>query len=85
MVDAAVRHVQEEANNPRAFPESVPDFPAAITCGKFAKPGRSLYTKGAPLSHSTVPNATLRLSRDDLLLIPERDSLLHVGTLRQHL
>ena len=77
MVAMAVRHVQEEARayNTEPAPVSVPDSPGAIPFGKLVRPGKPLFTKGVPLSHSAIPSATLRLSQDDMLLIPERSRL----------
>ena len=77
MVATAVRRIQEEvrANHPEAAPASVPDFPGALPSGKFIRPGKPLFAKGVPLAHSAIPTATLRLSQDDMLLVPERSRL----------
>ena len=74
MVATAVHRIQEEARayNPEAAPESVPNFPGAFPPGKFVRLGKPVFTKGLPLSHLAIPSATLRLSQDDMLLIPER-------------
>ena len=52
-----------------------PNFPGALLSGKFIMPGKPLFTKGVPVSHLAIPSATLRLSQDDMLLIPERSCL----------
>ena len=76
MVAMAVSRVQDtRPYNPEACPESVPDFPGAFPPGKFVRPGKPAFTKGLPLSHSAIPSATLCLSQDDMLLIPERSRL----------
>ena len=77
MVAKAVRRVQEEARayNPEPAPASVLGSPGAIHSAKLARPGKSLFRKGVPLSHSAIPSATPRLSQDDTLLIPERSQL----------
>ena len=54
---------------------SVPDFPGAFPPGRFVRPGKPAFTRGLPLSHSAIPTATLRLSQDDMLLLPERSRL----------
>ena len=74
MMAATMCHVQEEARaqNPEAAPGSLPDIPGVLPCGKFVRQGKSLFTKGAPLSNSAIPSTTLCISQDDLLLIPER-------------
>ena len=73
MMAATMCHVQEEArvHNPEAAPGSLLDIPGVIPCGKFVRQGKSLFTKGAPLSHLATPSTTLCISQDDLL-IPER-------------
>ena len=77
MVAAAVRRIQEEAraDNPEASLGSVPDFPGAFPPGRFVRPGKPAFTRGLPLSHSAIPSATLRLSQDDMLLLPDRSRL----------
>ena len=77
MVATAVRRVQEEARacNTEATPQSVLDFPGALPSRKLFRPGKPLFMKGVPLSHLAIPSATLHLSQDDMLLIPERSCL----------
>ena len=52
-------------------PGSVPDFPSALACGKFLKPDKLPFAKKAVMVHETIPNSSLSLSWEDLLLVQE--------------
>eukprot|EP00745_Piridium_sociabile_P014361 TRINITY_DN2118_c0_g1_i8.p3 TRINITY_DN2118_c0_g1~~TRINITY_DN2118_c0_g1_i8.p3 ORF type:complete len:725 (-),score=84.24 TRINITY_DN2118_c0_g1_i8:3056-5230(-) len=74
-----IRGINREETSPPPNPASgeVPDFQAAKGVGAFLKAERSPFLRGSKkrprLAHSAIPTASLRLSQEDTLLLPEKD------------
>ena len=49
-------------------PKEVPDFPRALPCGKFLKSRPPPFPKRGAIKHVVIPEATLGVSAEDLLL-----------------